>query len=64
MGSNNHKSDRTCFLAVGIVGAVLLLGGCATTIQPEPKRPISVKDWMGSTKQIVPAGDVQAQDNR
>jgi len=63
MGSNNHKSDKTCFLAVGILGAVLWMGGCAT-IQPEPKKPISVDEWMGSTKQIVPAGDDQAKDHR
>jgi hypothetical protein len=54
---------RMRLAAIGVLGAILLLAGCAA-FQSEPEKPQSVGDWMRSTKQIHVAGDEKAVNNR
>jgi hypothetical protein len=61
--SKKHQSSFTRTMALGIVGAMLFLAGCAA-YQPAPKRPTSVNEWMGSTKQIVPAQADSTENSR
>jgi hypothetical protein len=57
---NKNVLTRSLIAAIGIVLTVLQMTGC-TMLPPEQKKPTSVREWMGSTKQVIPGEESKTE---